>query len=96
MQVDYVRVYQRKDQTNVGCNPSRYPTTDYINNHMDAYSSECILFRPSCYTRYSHLLLDPNLTYWSDSKPGLGSGAGYPWPKNSLVRILLRLLAVRS
>ncbi|KIP01971.1 glycoside hydrolase family 16 protein [Phlebiopsis gigantea 11061_1 CR5-6] len=65
MQVDYVRVYQRKDQTNVGCNPSRYPTTDYINNHMEAYAN-------------------PNLTFWSDSKPGLGSGAGYPWPKNSL------------
>lgn len=29
--------------------------------------------------------VDPNLTYWSDTKPGLGLGAGYSWPKNSLV-----------
>lgn len=65
MLVDYVRVYQRKGQTNIGCNPPRYPTTDYINNHMEAYTN-------------------PNLTFWSESKPGIGEGAGYPWPKNAL------------
>ncbi|KAI0795085.1 beta-glucan synthesis-associated [Abortiporus biennis] len=39
MQVDYVRVYQRKGQTNIGCDPADYPTADYINNHMEAYSN---------------------------------------------------------
>ena len=39
MLVDYVRVYQRSDQTNVGCSPEDYPTADYINNHHDAYTS---------------------------------------------------------
>ncbi|KAJ3552544.1 hypothetical protein NM688_g4097 [Phlebia brevispora] len=65
MLVDYVRVYQRSDSLNVGCDPPRFPTADYINRHPEAYSN-------------------PNLTYWSDTKPGLGLGAGYPWPKNSL------------
>ena len=40
MTVDYVRVYQRKGHENVGCNPTDYPTTEYIGNHMDAYTSE--------------------------------------------------------
>ncbi|KAH9896744.1 beta-glucan synthesis-associated [Cubamyces lactineus] len=39
MQIDYVRVYQRKGQTNVGCDPPNYPTADYINSHMEAYSN---------------------------------------------------------
>ncbi|PPR01618.1 hypothetical protein CVT24_005845, partial [Panaeolus cyanescens] len=37
MKVDYVRVYQRKGQTNTGCNPPNYPTADYIKNHLEAY-----------------------------------------------------------
>lgn len=39
MLIDYVRVYQRDGETNIGCNPPDYPTTDYINNHLEAYSS---------------------------------------------------------
>ena len=41
MIVDYVRVYQRKDSQNIGCDPPNYPTMDYINNHPVAYSSLC-------------------------------------------------------
>jgi len=40
MYIDYVRVYQRDDVTNgVGCSPPNYPTTDYINNHLVAYTN---------------------------------------------------------
>ncbi|KAF8964548.1 beta-glucan synthesis-associated [Flammula alnicola] len=39
MKIDYVRVYQRKGQTNTGCSPPNYPTADYINNHLDAYTN---------------------------------------------------------
>ncbi|RDB14975.1 putative beta-glucan synthesis-associated protein C23H3.11c [Hypsizygus marmoreus] len=39
MLIDYVRVYQRKGHTNVGCNPKDYPTEDYINAHEDAYQN---------------------------------------------------------
>ncbi|KAI0746638.1 beta-glucan synthesis-associated [Daedaleopsis nitida] len=39
MQVDYVRVYQRSGQKNVGCDPPDYPTKNYIDNHPDAYSN---------------------------------------------------------
>ncbi|THG94110.1 hypothetical protein EW026_g7294 [Hermanssonia centrifuga] len=27
---------------------------------------------------------NPNLTLWSETKEGIGLGAGYPWPKNSM------------
>ena len=37
--IDYIRVYQRTDKKNTGCNPKDYPTADYINNHMEAYVS---------------------------------------------------------
>ena len=30
MLVDYVRVYQRNGETNIGCDPKDYPTADYI------------------------------------------------------------------
>ncbi|KAK7054157.1 beta-glucan synthesis-associated protein-domain-containing protein [Favolaschia claudopus] len=39
MLIDYVRVYQRDGETNVGCNPPDYPTEDYINNHFVAYDN---------------------------------------------------------
>ncbi|KAI0916388.1 hypothetical protein AcW1_009816 [Taiwanofungus camphoratus] len=39
MRVDYVRVYQRSGQKNVGCNPPDYPTADYINAHMEPYTN---------------------------------------------------------
>ena len=40
MLLEYVRVYQRKEQTNIGCNPPGYLTADYINRHPDTYSSK--------------------------------------------------------
>ena len=40
LRFDYVRVYQRKGSTNIGCDPKAYPTADYINNHIEAYMSE--------------------------------------------------------
>ncbi|EGN94554.1 glycoside hydrolase family 16 protein [Serpula lacrymans var. lacrymans S7.3] len=39
MLVDYVRVYQIKGQTNIGCSPPNFPTADYISRHMDSYSN---------------------------------------------------------
>lgn len=39
MHVDYVRVYQREGQENIGCSPDKYPTADYIANHEEAYTS---------------------------------------------------------
>jgi len=31
MLVDYIRVYQPKGALNIGCDPTNYPTQDYIN-----------------------------------------------------------------
>jgi len=38
MYIDYIRIYQREGVNNVGCSPSDYPTADYIQNHLNAYS----------------------------------------------------------
>lgn len=37
LKVDYIRVYQRADQKNVGCDPKEFPTEAYIN--------QCVVFR---------------------------------------------------
>lgn len=39
MHVDYIRVYQDPDHTNVGCNPPDYPTSDFIEAHKPAFSN---------------------------------------------------------
>jgi Beta-glucan synthesis-associated protein SKN1/KRE6/Sbg1 len=67
MLVDYVRVYQRKGSSNVGCSPKAYPTADYINNHLDAYHSKSVL---GWYPLFSttDIFLDPNGT-WTWTKP---------------------------
>lgn len=44
MLVDYVRVYQREGNTNIGCDPPDYPTADYISNHYEAYTSLCCFY----------------------------------------------------
>lgn len=42
--VDYVRVYQRRSAINYGCDPSDYPTSNYINNHLTAYTNPNLTF----------------------------------------------------
>jgi beta-glucanase (GH16 family) len=37
MQVDYIRVYQRKDAVNIGCDPKDFPTSKYIETYKEAY-----------------------------------------------------------
>ncbi|KAG2004925.1 beta-glucan synthesis-associated protein KRE6 [Coprinopsis cinerea AmutBmut pab1-1] len=39
MLVDYVRVYQRRDAINIGCDPPDYPTKKYIEDHLEAYEN---------------------------------------------------------
>jgi hypothetical protein len=34
MLIDYVRVYQRSNEINVGCDPSDHPTTKYIQEYV--------------------------------------------------------------
>ncbi|ODN76413.1 glucosidase [Cryptococcus wingfieldii CBS 7118] len=37
--IDYIRVYQKPDRISVTCNPDDYPTAEYIENHLNAYSN---------------------------------------------------------
>lgn len=39
MRIDWIRVYQPKGQTNVGCDPPDYPTQEYINAYIEAYTN---------------------------------------------------------
>jgi len=39
MRVDYIRVYQDIRHINIGCDPEGYPTLDYINKHIQAYTN---------------------------------------------------------
>lgn len=39
MKVDYIRVYQRTNAINVGCDPPDYPTADFIARHSEAYTN---------------------------------------------------------
>ncbi|KAL5498539.1 hypothetical protein ACEPAH_1893 [Sanghuangporus vaninii] len=39
MKVDWVRVYQRPDEKNIGCDPSDFPTQAYINEYIEAYTN---------------------------------------------------------
>jgi len=39
MSVDYVRVYQRPEDVNTGCDPEGFPTQSYINQFSGAYTN---------------------------------------------------------
>ncbi|KAJ7667135.1 beta-glucan synthesis-associated [Mycena rosella] len=39
LSLDYVRVYQYPDAINIGCDPPDFPTQDYINTYLEAYTN---------------------------------------------------------
>ncbi len=39
MRFDYVRIYQDPDEENISCDPPGYETTEYIANHLNAYTN---------------------------------------------------------
>ncbi|KII94974.1 glycoside hydrolase family 16 protein, partial [Plicaturopsis crispa FD-325 SS-3] len=39
LRIDYIRVYQAKDSHNIGCSPKDFPTEDYINTYLEAYTN---------------------------------------------------------
>lgn len=39
MDIDYVRIYQPKEKENLTCDPIKFPTSEYINKHMNAYTN---------------------------------------------------------
>ncbi|KAG8733498.1 hypothetical protein FRC11_005669, partial [Ceratobasidium sp. 423] len=51
--IDYVRVYQRKGEKNVGCDPKDYPTAQYINDHLDVYTNANITKWPTAFPKNS-------------------------------------------
>lgn len=47
MHIDYIRVYQPSDKVNYGCDPEGYPTSNYINQYIEAYTNPNISVRRS-------------------------------------------------
>jgi len=39
MSLDWVRVYQQKGSTNIGCDPTGFPTAAYIEEYSEAYTN---------------------------------------------------------
>jgi len=39
MSIDYVRVYQDKNNINIGCDPPDFPTAAYIEQYIEAYTN---------------------------------------------------------
>ncbi|KAI0305008.1 beta-glucan synthesis-associated [Russula brevipes] len=39
MKIDYIRVYQDPNKVNVGCNPPGFPTEQYIQKYLEAYTN---------------------------------------------------------
>ncbi|CCE78074.1 Piso0_000687 [Millerozyma farinosa CBS 7064] len=39
LRVDYIRVYQPEKNVSITCDPTDYPTYDYIESHLDAYQN---------------------------------------------------------
>ncbi|KAF7369039.1 Beta-glucan synthesis-associated protein [Mycena venus] len=39
LKLDYVRVYQYANSINIGCDPTDFPTQDYINTYLEAYTN---------------------------------------------------------
>ena len=58
--IDYVRIYQPKDQINVGCNPPDYPTEDYIQTFIEAYTKYGLVTR----CRYNLLIVFSLVPTW--------------------------------
>jgi len=84
MLVDYVRVYQRVGKRNIGCSPKDYPTEDYINRNLEAYTSlSCLKSCTSSFLLTASLHVDPQLKYWSTGP----ASANNTWPKNGNVRV---------
>lgn len=40
MLVDYIRVWQDEDKINLGCNPEKFPTSEYIARNPEIYSNQ--------------------------------------------------------
>lgn len=59
LRVDYVRVYQTEADYNVGCDPKKYPTKNYIDTHQDLYTNNNItVFSDSKYSKPRNRLVD--------------------------------------
>jgi hypothetical protein len=82
MYVDYIRVYQPKGQTNVGCDPKDFPTAKYIAQYVLCFPPNewMLMLRRRNIEAYTN----PNLTQYGVSSTG-GYGFNKTFPRNSFL-----------
>jgi len=78
MSIDYIRVYQRKDKINIGCDPADFPTKAYIDTCVFLFRSRGLALVTDTEQRYIDTYTNPNLTTWEQAKQ--------PWPRNRLAQ----------
>ena len=70
MRVDYVRVYQKPGEKNIGCDPPDFPTAAYINECVPIYykifNKYGLVLTHEISYRYIEAYTNPNLTTWVD------------------------------
>ena len=78
MSIDYIRVYQPKDAVNLGCDPSGFPTAQYIDTLalFILYPRMASLTAVAFISSYKDVYNNPNVSTWEH--------ASQPWPKNRL------------
>jgi hypothetical protein len=66
MHIDYIRVYQPKGQLNYGCDPEGYPTNNYINQYIEAYTNPNLTVSfPNCFSSVDSLKTDLIVSFLS-------------------------------
>jgi hypothetical protein len=80
MYVDYIRVYQPKGQTNVGCDPKGFPTAKYIEQYAELLCPYSVTL--TTLHRHIEAYTNPNLTQWSTTVNG---SYRQPMPRNSFM-----------
>lgn len=75
MRFDYIRIYQDSSSTSVTCDPDGYETTEYIANHLNAYTNPNLT---QWYVNVHYLLRFAN-------KLVTRHETSHAWPSNSFV-----------
>ena len=78
MRIDFIRVYQPKDQINYGCDPNGFPTGAYIDRSVRYLLVEMYPWLTYLLRSYPDAYANTNLTTWE-------TDYGQPMPKNRLV-----------
>jgi len=94
MSVDYIRVYQRPEDVNAGCDPDGFPTQSYINQWVSSFSTHFRQLMPSPLSFLRVGSGSPRPTRTRTSRRGKGISGSRSQTTNSWANIDKLLLTV--